>query len=269
MPTMPQNAAGIRIVQPKSVPCASGSIPAATATAEPPEEPAGLNSGFQGLRVAPNNSLTVLAPVANSGVLVLASTIAPAALRRRTTSASSAGTLSSNSGEPNVVRMPAVTVTSLMPIGSPCSGPSAAPCITASSAARAATRAWSTASVTMALSFGFFRLISARCASSTSTGLTVRDLISEASSRAGFRVRVSSAICLLAGPVNEIPLDQQEEQVQAVTEGACGKDRRVHVGHVEQLLRLEHPMPKAVGRADEHFGDDDDDERERHAVAQP
>ena len=69
---MPQNAAGMRIEQPKSVPCASGTMPVATATAEPPDEPAGLSAGFQGLRVAPNTSLTVLAPVANSGVLVLA-----------------------------------------------------------------------------------------------------------------------------------------------------------------------------------------------------
>src|SRR6267154_3453693 len=93
MPTMPQNAAGIRMEQPKSVPWASGSMPEATATAEPPDEPAGLSSGFQGLRVGPNSALTVLAPVANSGVLVLASTMAPAAFRRRTTSASSAGRL--------------------------------------------------------------------------------------------------------------------------------------------------------------------------------
>ena len=42
--------------------------------------------------------------------------------RRRTTSASSVGTLSLNSGEPKVVRMPAVGVTSLMPTGRPCSG---------------------------------------------------------------------------------------------------------------------------------------------------
>src|SRR5262245_28542005 len=109
----------MRIEQPKSVPCASGSMPVATATAEPPEEPAGDSSGFHGLRVAPNNSLTVLAPVANSGVLVLASTIAPAALRRRTTSASSVGTLFLNSGEPYVVRMPAVGVMSLTPNGRP------------------------------------------------------------------------------------------------------------------------------------------------------
>ncbi len=89
---MPQNAAGMRIEQPKSVPWAIGSIPLATATAEPPEEPAGLNAGFHGLRVGPNSALVVLAPHPNSGVLVLASTMAPAALRRRTASASSAGT---------------------------------------------------------------------------------------------------------------------------------------------------------------------------------
>src|ERR1700719_2827181 len=66
----------------------------------PQNEPPGLKAGFQGLRVTPNTSLKVLAPAANSGVLVLPSTMAPAAFRRRTTSASSAGTLSLNSGEP-------------------------------------------------------------------------------------------------------------------------------------------------------------------------
>ena len=67
-------------------------MPVATATADPPDEPAGLSAGFHGLRVAPNSAFTVFAPVANSGVLVLASTMAPAALRRRTTSASCSGT---------------------------------------------------------------------------------------------------------------------------------------------------------------------------------
>ena len=89
---MPQNAAGIRIEQPKSVPCAIGTMPVATATAEPPDEPAGLSAGFQGLRVAPNTAFTVFAPVANSGVLVFASTMAPAAFSRRTASASCSGT---------------------------------------------------------------------------------------------------------------------------------------------------------------------------------
>ena len=86
------NDAGIRIEQPKSVPCASGTMPVATATAEPPDEPEGLSAGFHGLRVTPNTSLKVLSPAANSRVLVLPSTMAPAAFRRRTTSASSPGT---------------------------------------------------------------------------------------------------------------------------------------------------------------------------------
>src|SRR4030081_3022795 len=96
MPTMPQNDAGIRIEQPKSVPCAKGTIPVATATADPPDEPEGLHARLPGLRGRPNRSLRVLAPAANSGVLVLPSTMAPAAFSRRTTSASSVGTLFAN-----------------------------------------------------------------------------------------------------------------------------------------------------------------------------
>ena len=73
-------------------PARSAACGRATAAAEPPDEPAGLSAGFHGFRVGPNSALLVLAPVANSGVLVLASTMAPAALSRRTASASSAGT---------------------------------------------------------------------------------------------------------------------------------------------------------------------------------
>jgi hypothetical protein len=54
MPTIPQKAAGMRTEQPKSVPCAIGSMPLATAAAEPPEDPAGLKAVFHGFRVAPN-----------------------------------------------------------------------------------------------------------------------------------------------------------------------------------------------------------------------
>src|SRR5690606_25977962 len=92
MPTTPQKAAGMRMEQPKSVPWASGTIPLATAAAEPPDEPAGLRAGFQGLRVAPKTSLTVFAPVANSGVFVLPRINAPDARRRDTTAASVVGT---------------------------------------------------------------------------------------------------------------------------------------------------------------------------------
>ncbi len=186
---MPQNAAGRRTEPPKSVPWAIGTMPVATATAEPPDDPAGLSAGFHGLRVAPNSSLTVLAPAANSGVFVFASTIAPAAFRRRTTSASSSGTKSLNNGDAKVVRMPAVGVTSLIATGSPCNGPRGSPLRTIASAVRAASLAFSAAKVTMAFSAGLNLSIAARWASSSSTGLSSPARMSLASSRADLRVR--------------------------------------------------------------------------------
>ena len=75
----------------RAAPCRWRPRPPSRRTSRP-----GSSAGFHGLRVAPNSALLVLAPQANSGVLVLASTMAPAALRRRTTSASSAGTWSLN-----------------------------------------------------------------------------------------------------------------------------------------------------------------------------
>jgi len=67
-------------------------MPVASATAAPPLEPPQVRAGFQGFRVAPNTALKVLAPAPNSGVLVLPTTMAPAALSRSTTRASVSGT---------------------------------------------------------------------------------------------------------------------------------------------------------------------------------
>src|SRR5215475_13955035 len=103
-PTTPQKAAGVRSEPPVSEPWAIGPIPVARATAAPPLEPPQVSAGFHGFRVAPNTVLKVLPPAPNSGVLVLPSTMAPAALRRSTISESSAGTWSSNTFEPQVVR---------------------------------------------------------------------------------------------------------------------------------------------------------------------
>src|SRR5206468_5678138 len=72
MPTMPQKLAGLRRLPPMSEPWASQAMPVANATAAPPEEPAADLDVSQGLRVAPNTSLNVLAPAPNSGVLDLA-----------------------------------------------------------------------------------------------------------------------------------------------------------------------------------------------------
>src|SRR6266404_73729 len=167
--------------------------------------------------------------------------------------------------------MPAVGVTSLMTTGKPCSAPSLSPRITAASASLAKVRAASATRVTMALSFGLTRAIVARWASSTSTGLTALVAISDASSTAVLRLRFSamSDFPLLARPMHEATLDREEQEIEAIAERACGKDRGIHIGHVEQLLRLEHTLAESIGRTDEHLGDDDDHQRQRNTIAQP
>src|SRR5262249_17578909 len=52
-PTSPHALAGIRIDPPPSLACATGTMPAATAAADPPLEPPGDRLGSQGFRGAP------------------------------------------------------------------------------------------------------------------------------------------------------------------------------------------------------------------------
>ncbi len=52
-PTTPQSAAGCRTEPPVSEPRATRTMPAATAAADPPDEPPGTRSGATGLRVGP------------------------------------------------------------------------------------------------------------------------------------------------------------------------------------------------------------------------
>ena len=52
-PTTPQKAAGLRKDPPVSLPVHKGSMPVASATAEPPDEPAADFLGSNGLPVAP------------------------------------------------------------------------------------------------------------------------------------------------------------------------------------------------------------------------
>ena len=83
-PTSPQQAAGMRIEPPPSLPWATGTIPAATAAAEPPEEPPGVRVRSQGFRVAPVCRGSVVGRIPNSGMLVMPTTTKPASRRRRT-----------------------------------------------------------------------------------------------------------------------------------------------------------------------------------------
>ena len=55
----PQKAAGCRIDPPVSEPSDRGASPAATAAADPPEEPPGTRVGSQGLRVGPKAEFSV------------------------------------------------------------------------------------------------------------------------------------------------------------------------------------------------------------------
>src|SRR5262245_32066843 len=77
-PTRPQNDAGMRIDPPPSDAVANGTIPAATAAAEPPLEPPGVRAGSQGFRVTPHAGLSVTATAPNSGLAVLPTGMAPA-----------------------------------------------------------------------------------------------------------------------------------------------------------------------------------------------
>ena len=72
MPTMPQKLAGFLSDPPMSEPLASHAMPVASATAEPPDEPAAERDVFHGFSVCPNTSLNVFAPAPNSGVFDLA-----------------------------------------------------------------------------------------------------------------------------------------------------------------------------------------------------
>ena len=82
MPTMPVNAAGWRIDPPVSVPVAPMQRFAATAAAEPPDEPPGTSGVFaprrrQGEITGPKNEVSFDEPMANSSLLSLPSITAP------------------------------------------------------------------------------------------------------------------------------------------------------------------------------------------------
>src|SRR5262249_26930221 len=84
-PATPQKAAGRMTEPPVCVPNAMGSMPAATAAAEPEDEPPGVYAGFTGLRVFAGFMW------ANSVDAVLPSTSPPARRTMQTAAASAAG----------------------------------------------------------------------------------------------------------------------------------------------------------------------------------
>jgi len=106
-------------------------MPAATAAAEPLEDPPGVWPELCGLRVLPG------VRVANSVVTVLPRMTPPAPRSSDTTEASRDGVRPACSTEPFSVGMSAVSMMSLRPTGTPCSAPIGCPDMRSSSAARA------------------------------------------------------------------------------------------------------------------------------------
>ena len=67
-PTSPQRLAGVRTDPPVSVPRLAGTIPAATATADPELDPPGTLLSAQGFFDGQNAQFSPLDPIANSSI---------------------------------------------------------------------------------------------------------------------------------------------------------------------------------------------------------
>ena len=102
-PVIPVKAAGCLMDPPVSVPSAIGAIPAATAAAEPPEEPPGVLSKSHGLFTFPTKLVSLEEPIANSSIFVLPSMTVPFSLKFLTTVASYGEIKFDNIFEPHVV----------------------------------------------------------------------------------------------------------------------------------------------------------------------
>ncbi len=117
-PAIPQYDAGRIVDPPVWLPSATGTCPAATAAADPLEEPPGVRPRSRGLAVGPG------AKYANSVVTVLPTTTAPSDV----SSATSGAVVSTRSGEvigdPQRVGRPATSMMSLTPSGIPASATS-------------------------------------------------------------------------------------------------------------------------------------------------
>src|SRR5262245_59079623 len=110
-----------------SLPVSNPVSPAASATADPPDDPPGTRVTSHGLLVVPWIGLKVCQSAASRGRFVLPNNTAPACRYRSTASALRAGILSRSSGRPQVVGSPSTSKDSLIVIGTPCSGPQTSP----------------------------------------------------------------------------------------------------------------------------------------------
>src|SRR6266576_5169670 len=178
MPTVAVNAAVWRIEPPVSVAVAPMHNSAATADADPPDEPPGTSvvlapSRRHGLTTGPKHEVSFDEPIANSSLLSFPSITAPSRQSCEVTVDSYVGTKLPRILEHAVVRTSLVANRSLIPKGMPASGPPSPLAILASTC-RAMVLAWSGVGQTKALS-ARAASIAARWASVSSSD--VKDLL--------------------------------------------------------------------------------------------
>ncbi len=127
MPTIPQKLAGCLTEPPVSVPSDKATILAATAAAEPPEEPPGTTFLFIGFLVGPKYDVSVESPRANSSIFVLPIIIPSLFMIFSTTVALNGEIYLSSIFEPQVVFKSLLAILSFIPIGRPLSRPIPSP----------------------------------------------------------------------------------------------------------------------------------------------
>src|SRR5699024_9874982 len=128
IPTTPQNEDGCLTDPPVSEPSEYGTRPAATAAAEPPDEPPGTAFVSHGFRIFLKYDVSLEPPMANSSMLFLPISTDDSPFSFSITVASYIGWKSSSMRLAHVVSTSLVMMLSLMPIGTPNSAPSILSC---------------------------------------------------------------------------------------------------------------------------------------------
>src|SRR4026209_2537353 len=155
-----------------------------TAAAAPPEEPPAEAVAFLGLKGRPCSSFTVVPRKENSGVLVRPMMMAPARRSLETKGASSAAITPLKATTPRGVVPPVGSACSLIVTGTPCSGGSGPPALTALSWASASRRAASPRSSTTALILPLVARMRSTALPTASTAVTRRAAMASARSHA-------------------------------------------------------------------------------------
>src|SRR5258705_9469675 len=107
-PTRLHSLAGMRIEPPPSLACATGTMPLATAAADPPDEPPVDRDGSHGLRAEGKLRDSVVTVVPNSGAFVRPSAMKPAARNWSARNEVIGQFTSRNGPSPNEVGSPAL-----------------------------------------------------------------------------------------------------------------------------------------------------------------